>query len=156
MISRRLRARRFPIVLILSASLFALGDVVEAGGDSFRVKVRDFARKWPVGATFTVVAARDTERLLGNCAQLRVDATYAWWKWWWEAPYGLSASAQARALDLLERASDDVIDFGYIGEGWHVAEPSQPCHVLSHALIELPRESPSQDAPSVYSFYKWP
>jgi hypothetical protein len=132
-----------------------------AGGDARAVKVHEFSRHGSLAASFRVVMVPgpgDAEPFPGGCRQLEVEATYAWWKWWWKAPHQVTRQAQERALDVLEKAARDgtSMQFGYMGSGWVAPDARQPCRVVSHAVVELPDDRLKATAPSVYSFYKAP
>jgi hypothetical protein len=152
--------RTIPIAVRTVICVVALltDQVVHAGGDAYRVKVRDFARQGHLAARFTVVLVSAERPFPGGCNSLEVQARYAWWKWWWDDVAGqVSRTAQQRALDILERSasSDEAVGFGYMVEGWR-AELTQPCKVVSNALVEYKDNPLTGTKTSVLSYYTAP
>jgi hypothetical protein len=144
---------------VLSAVLLANATPAQAGGDAIKVSIRSFQRHGDYGAHFTAVAISEQQAFPEGCKQLDVRARYAWWKWWWDDVSGrVSRRAQLQALNVLEQAAahGDVLGFGYMGTGWHTPDASQPCRVVSHALVQMPDDPLPGTTTSVLSFFNAP
>lgn len=155
------RTRAAAISVAAAVALAFLGaSSLKAGGDVFRVRIRDFKAEGEYGARFTAVVAADEQALPGGCRELEGRARYAWWKWLWDDVGGhVSRRSQVAALKVLEAAAADgeLLGFGYVGTGWSAPEASRPCSVISNALVvESADTGPPGMKASVLSFFTAP
>jgi hypothetical protein len=143
-------------VCLLAFGIQLVASELDAGGDAVAVNVTDFKRGGQYAATFSVNVVNESRLLADTCATLQVRAEYRWWKWWWDDRGGrVSFQAQARALDVLEQSATraERIAFGYMGQGWSAPDPTRPCNVVSHALVEYTENPIAGTERAVLSYY---
>jgi hypothetical protein len=132
---------RFICLAVVSAAVLASGLLVTsalAGGSWERVRVRELSRTTEIDYTLVVEPLSNNDPYFKACRRFEVHGTLSRLEGEW--PIGRSGGpsrkdhiAALKYLQSFERTSKSV-SFGWIGSGFRIVNPKQPCTVESRGL----------------------
>jgi hypothetical protein len=152
--------RHFPAALFALSSLLGAANVF-AGGSDVQVAVVSFVARSDIDYTLVVepVTPSQTEQhpdpYIGHCHRFTVSGTYSRLAGFQlTQPPIVTRAAHLDALEFLRTsaASHAMIRFGWMGSGFLVGNPAEPCLVKSRALVIFTDEH----GKAVISFYRAP
>lgn len=137
---RNIRALCLPLVsAVLLAS--ALGGSASSGGSWERVRVLKLSRSNATSYTLIISPVANSDPYLSRCSRFEIHGTLRRLEGEW--PIGRSGAPSRRehiaALDYLQsfERKAQLVNFGWIGEGFRMLDPKRPCVVESRGLRVL-------------------
>lgn len=146
----------FCLTLVTFCTAVLFSQAVRAGGSWVPVHINEIKLHSDTDYTLTITPLEDGDFYFRSCKRFVINGSFsrlngASWFWKWSSKHSSNRKKHLDALRelRLQEGKNSTLNFGWMGRGFKIIDPSNPCVVESRAL-KLIKDS---NKPTIVSYF---